>query len=353
MTTGLVVILVQSGGFQLGEAIPIILGANIGTTFTGVIAAIGMDTYARRAAAVNTIFNIGGVLIFLPLLKPFTMLVETIGGPPGQMTAIAHLLFNVGSSVIFVFLVNQLEWLATKVIKGDQNEIIFATRHFDQPLTEDVKAEMRLVELELAHYMEVCRSMLSTVVSYIDLRTKDGLDRVEKYVGFSAYLAEKCEARVHAIAVNDHGHGNVAQLARLLRIIDYTRQSTNTQQHMATLPELLRLPDVEELTEIKAEVFGMSTYISQIYEHLGNYLDKQDRGELQKVDALNAKLAKRISDKFQETLLSKEPTADRLQSFFLGYLTKVQSIKAKLREARKLVVLYYGNGRRKRSSHSS
>jgi phosphate:Na+ symporter len=342
VTTGLVVILAQSGGIQLEDAIPIILGANIGTTFTGIIASFSMDTYAKRAATVNTIFNIGGVLLFLPFLIPFTKLIEWIGGTPGEMTAIAHLLFNIVSSVVFVFFINQLEWIASKLIKSDENEIVYQTHHLKKELDDDFSVNLRNVELEVTHYLEVARHMLAAVVSYIDLRTGEGFDRIEKYFGYSTYLAQQCEHALHELAVLETGKQNMDKLARLLRMVDFIRQSVASQRQIAEIPDLMRLPNVEQLTELKAEVFGLSNLASHVYEHLMKYIQTQDRAELHKIDAINAKLTKRINDRYQEAILSTEESSDRLKAFFLGFLTKMLSIKSKLREVRKLSVVYFG-----------
>jgi len=342
VTTGLVVILVQSGAINLGAAIPIILGANIGTTVTGIIAAMGMDTYARRCAAVNTIFNIGGVLMFLPFLVPFTQLIERIGGTPGQMTAIAHFGFNIVSTFTFVFLAKQLEWVACKVIKSSDSEIVFETPYLVSPKDKEAKNNLLTIEKEVSHYLSVSENMMASVVSHIDLRTRDSLERVEKYQNYSFYLARKYEEALHDMAVDNEEKEQTTKLVRLLRMVDYIRQSTVSQHQIVEIPELMRLPNNEKLTELKAEIFGISSLLSQVYDHLAEYMQTQDRAELHKIDSLNAKLSKRINEKYEELVFGATASHDRINSFYMGFLTKVLSIKAKVREVRKLAVLYYG-----------
>src|SRR3712207_3078983 len=62
-----------SGGLlTLQGAIPILLGSNIGTCITAVLAAIGSNIAAKRVAAAHILFNVIGTIIFMVLLMPFT-----------------------------------------------------------------------------------------------------------------------------------------------------------------------------------------------------------------------------------------------------------------------------------------
>ena len=60
----------------LTAAIPILLGDNIGTTITAVLAAIGQGRDAKRVAAAHAIFNLSGAAVCCALLQPFAALVR-------------------------------------------------------------------------------------------------------------------------------------------------------------------------------------------------------------------------------------------------------------------------------------
>ena len=72
-TTSIVVALVAGGGLPISSAVPVILGANIGTTLTSTLAAFGSSTIpaefsrALSAAAIHDLFNLTLALVFLPL----------------------------------------------------------------------------------------------------------------------------------------------------------------------------------------------------------------------------------------------------------------------------------------------
>jgi Na+/phosphate symporter len=94
ITTGLCILLVQQNILGAAAAVPIVIGANIGTTVTGLVASIRMQRTARRVAVSNLCFNVFGVLLFLPFLRSFAAWVVRFAEDPGMAVAWAQLIFN-------------------------------------------------------------------------------------------------------------------------------------------------------------------------------------------------------------------------------------------------------------------
>ena len=98
----------------LTAAIPILLGDNIGTTITAVLAAIGQGRDAKRVAAAHAIFNLSGAAVCCALLQPFAALVR-LCSPAGAECAViarqianAHTLFNVLCALVWLPLTGQM-----------------------------------------------------------------------------------------------------------------------------------------------------------------------------------------------------------------------------------------------------
>jgi Na/Pi-cotransporter len=104
ITTGLCILLVQQNIMAASAAIPIVIGANIGTTATALIASIKMQKTARRVAMANLCFNTFGVLLFLPFLGQFAAWVVGFAGDPGMAVAWAQLIFNIVMTVAVLVL---------------------------------------------------------------------------------------------------------------------------------------------------------------------------------------------------------------------------------------------------------
>jgi Na/Pi-cotransporter len=66
VTTGVAILLVQQGLMPPEAAIPIVIGANVGSTSTALMASFGMQPTARATAASNFLFNAVGAIVFFP-----------------------------------------------------------------------------------------------------------------------------------------------------------------------------------------------------------------------------------------------------------------------------------------------
>ena len=110
--TGVAILLVQQGAIDIQAAVAIIVGANAGTTVTGLIASIPMRVAARRTAIANLVINIAGVVLFVPLTPQLAAFVSTRSDSPGIAVALAHLIFNLGVAAIAMPLIKPLaRWL--------------------------------------------------------------------------------------------------------------------------------------------------------------------------------------------------------------------------------------------------
>lgn len=100
VVVGLSAVAVSQGLLTTPDIFPIVLGANIGTTSTALIAAASMSAVARQAAFCNFVFNLIGVLVFIPFLGAFSAYVIGLVGPGPMAVATAHLLFNLAVALI-------------------------------------------------------------------------------------------------------------------------------------------------------------------------------------------------------------------------------------------------------------
>lgn len=101
-TVGLTIAMASQGLLPLGAAIAILLGDNIGTTVTAVLASTGSSREAKQAAAAHVFFNVFGVVIFLLILPVFVQFVELTSDNIARQLANAHGLFNISCTLIFL-----------------------------------------------------------------------------------------------------------------------------------------------------------------------------------------------------------------------------------------------------------
>lgn len=115
VTTGIAVILAQQGLLQTDGAIAIIIGSNVGTTSTALIASFNMNGAAKLAARANFFFNLIGVFVCFPFIGYLDDLAALFATEIGFQVAFAHLFFNVMVTVIMLPLLNPFgRWLLKK-----------------------------------------------------------------------------------------------------------------------------------------------------------------------------------------------------------------------------------------------
>lgn len=95
VTTGLTIVLASQGLIGLQGAIAIVVGCNVGTTSTALLASSGMSSTAKLTAKANFVFNFIGLIAFAPFIVYFAQLIGKIDTDLTIQVATAHLIFNV------------------------------------------------------------------------------------------------------------------------------------------------------------------------------------------------------------------------------------------------------------------
>jgi phosphate:Na+ symporter len=123
--TGIIITLAGAGAggglISLASAFYIILGANIGTCATAVIASFGATINAKRAALIHVLFNALSAIIFLPLIIVFNRGVigafeQVFGSNIAMSIAWFNIILNVATALILLPFVKQLVNLAEKIL---------------------------------------------------------------------------------------------------------------------------------------------------------------------------------------------------------------------------------------------
>ncbi len=132
-TVGLTMSLMGTGAFgddphlALMAAVPIILGDNIGTCITAVLAALGASRAAQRAALAHTMFNVFGTLLVLPVLHYYCQMIMLTSADSLRQVANAHSLFNLVNVMVFLPLTGVLRSAVLLILPQSEEEIATVT----------------------------------------------------------------------------------------------------------------------------------------------------------------------------------------------------------------------------------
>jgi len=163
-TVGLTIAMTSQGLLSLDAAIPILLGDNIGTTITAVLASLGSKRAAKQAAAAHVLFNLIGVAIFLVFLTPFKYLILLTSADPSREIANAHTLFNFLNTCLFLPFVVPFVRLVQRLIPGDDSVLEMGPRYLDPKLIDaSPAAAVDAVRKELVRMGNLAKEMLMNV----------------------------------------------------------------------------------------------------------------------------------------------------------------------------------------------
>ena len=109
VTTGLAIVFVQQGLLPPESAIATVIGANIGTTSTALLASLPMGRTARAAATANVLFNAIGALLLWPFVASFARAVVERAPSADTSVAWAHLVFNLAVALPTLALLGFIE----------------------------------------------------------------------------------------------------------------------------------------------------------------------------------------------------------------------------------------------------
>lgn len=186
VTTGMVLGLAMVNLVDLKAAIPLLLGCNIGTCVTALIASIGTNISAKRAAVAHIMFNVIGVVYFIPFLGPFQNLVVHTSGDLTRQIANAHTLFNVINTILFVPFIPLYANLLTKIVKGkEEEEIEYLPKYLEKHLLNTPPIAIEAAIKETIRTLGLTQKMVSLAMNSFfnnDVKSLEKITRGEEAV---------------------------------------------------------------------------------------------------------------------------------------------------------------------------
>ncbi|MDD4363751.1 MAG: Na/Pi cotransporter family protein [Atribacterota bacterium] len=163
--TALIISLSIQGLIGLDAAMPLILGTNIGSCFTGLLASFNSTITGKRVAIGHLMFNVTGVIIFYFLLKPFTSLILLTSDTIPRQIANAHTLFNIINSIILLPFIPYVIKTLTRILPGEDKIIKKGTLYLDKNLINTPSLAIGQVTKELIRMGEIGIDMLDNSLS--------------------------------------------------------------------------------------------------------------------------------------------------------------------------------------------
>jgi phosphate:Na+ symporter len=242
------IMMAYKGWITFPLAAAIVLGENIGTTITANLAALGMNTGAKRAALAHTVFNCIGVLWVLILYYPFLHLVEMIS--PGTMAdpkdmpvmlSVFHSIFNVLNTTLLIGFVQPISRCVTRILPLHKAELPQA---YEIPLVpahipEALESNLITAQAEIGRFAEIVQDILLQVLKMSGLSTAEEARQLKSEIAESeAYTDEIQETITHFLTectVDSMSERQATMLNNYQRITNELESIADSCLNMAAL----------------------------------------------------------------------------------------------------------------------
>jgi phosphate:Na+ symporter len=178
VTVGIVQALGSEGLLDLKAAFSLVIGANIGTTVTAILASLGTNTQARRAAISHLIFNLVGAVIFLIIFKPYVALISKTSSSLVRQIANAHTMFNVICTILFLPFTYQYAKLIRKLVPGEEVVVESGTKYIDKRLLNMPSFAIDAMYKEVFNMFGMVKKNLESVCLMVSKNTNKLLQNI-------------------------------------------------------------------------------------------------------------------------------------------------------------------------------
>ncbi len=300
--TGIFITMVATGALSLDNAIFLVLGSNIGTCITAILACLGTSTNAKRTAVIHLFFNVVGTILFTAILWPLKAqaveLLSKIPGGTAMQLAWFHVIFNLSTTLVLLPFIKYLVKFATVVIKDKQVKTVQKTlRYVDERFLKtpaiammQVKKEIEFMgQLAKENIMKSFEAMCGSAESHVEFIADN-----EETINFTNLAVTKYLIKLSAL-VDEHEERRIGSYFHVLndleRIGDHADNFCEIGLEMQT--KGLEFSDMAkaELDSIKVKVVRMFEIASHAFESG----ETNKLGELTKLENQVDNLKKEIS----------------------------------------------------------
>lgn len=276
-TLGITITLATQGLIDYPTAVALVLGENVGTTVTALLASLGASSNAKRAAYAHTLINIVGVMWATIIFRPYIMILGHFSDSTENMAtaiATAHTMFNVINVILFIPFIGYLAKFLCSIVKDDNNGVVRVTKLsslmvtlpnviIDQTKTEVLTMAANIKEiffkLEEVYYnpgkLEVYNEEISTIEEKLDLYEKEISD-----ANFTI-LNKGLEA-----SYVDETRGNLITCDEYETISDYLKRVSNSLMRLKKDDLELTKERTETLQKLNHMVFDFFDDINKAYK---------------------------------------------------------------------------------------
>ena len=309
---GILQALSSTGIITWSSAVPIILGQNIGTCITPILASIGASKNAKRTAAVHLSFNIIGTIVFLIItytiqsLSPFSFWDLPIdkGG-----IANFHTLFNVSVTLMFLPFVGLLEKMVVCLIPEQQNtdEVDDPAIALDDRLLTSPGLAIQHCRNAVLQMGKLARKNFSASVRQLEQYNHKEVEKIREREDTIDRLEDRLGNYILKIPQDNLSEESSATISALLHILSEFERIGDYSINLVEFAENMESTGAEFSPQAKFELIAIGEAVKEAINMAVGCFEKQDLALAETIEPLEE-----VVDQMQETL--KDRHINRLRN---------------------------------------
>ncbi len=290
----LTIVLCSKGWISFDAGAAIILGENIGTTFTANLAAIVGNAHAKRAAFAHTVFNVIGVMWMLLLFNPILALIEQIivmfnlSSPFTSVAtipiglALFHSAFNISNVFLLIGFVPGIRKICEYVIRTKENTRDMHQLEFiNSGIVSLTETSVLGAKNEIAKFLSRIKKMFGFIPELLT-KTEDNdfallCTRIEKYEQISDKIDIELTNYLIKIQNKDLSDGSVIKVKNFRIISGYIEEIGDVIYEMSSLLKSKRQRKVYFTPEQRGLFGEMYRNIDLLFEKIKKILDQEQQ----------------------------------------------------------------------------
>lgn len=220
ITVSLIVILAFQGMVtDLTEVIPLILGCNIGTCTTALLASLKTDRAAQRAAAAHTFFNLFGALMTLTVFYHFYLwIIPKIGGSMPHQIANLHVMIKLVDALFFIPIVKPFSRFLTWVVpeKRIPAKELARPHYLIEGAKQDPTVALELAIKETVRFGGICRAVIKTAMDGFTYNDEQLLKKGDQYAQAARTLRNTIMEFVIELSAHDISEDEAKRVSDLI-----------------------------------------------------------------------------------------------------------------------------------------
>ena len=338
VTTGIIVILAQNGLIPIEVAIPMVLGANVGTNLTALIAAVRLNLFAKRVAVADFMFDAIGTFIFMFLIKPFSWSMQYLSSDPGVQTALAHLIFNVIATLIFLTFSKPFEKLVIALVKGNEEEILFKTKYLKGDEKGKPRKRINCIKLEITYSIENTIKLYQKAISLFYNPSNTTQMEISKFETLNDYLDDeitKAILQLTQVKLSPRDAHATVTLIKISNTIEQLGDLGNDLSQVFLRMHKLGMSNkeinIEKLTDIHNRLIDL-------FRDIEKNIITSDERKLALIKVKEEEITALINEQFDIHVLRLQKDAKYDGTIFVDAISIIESSVYKVRSIRKLIL---------------